>query len=57
MPLNFNRTKQRVNEIIAAHKEATEKLKKEEEWQLERLRTAILQMKKEHSEKMKALKT
>ena len=55
--LKFNRTKQRVSEIISAHSEATEKSKREEEWQLERLRSAILQMKKDHSEQMQALKT
>ena len=57
MLLKFNRTKQRVSEIISAHNEATEKSKREEEWQLERLRSAILQMKKDHSEQMQALKT
>ena len=46
-----------MSEIISTHKEATEKSKREEEWQLERLRSAIHQMKEEHSEQMKALKT
>ena len=52
----INKTKQRVTEIISAHNEATEKSKREEEWQLERLRSTIHQMKKDHSEQMQALK-
>ena len=46
----INRYKQRVTDIITVHKEATEKSQREEEWQLERLRSAIQQLKKDHSE-------
>ena len=53
----INRYKQRVTDIITVHKEATEKSQREEEWQLERLRSAIQQLKKDHSEQMQALKT
>ena len=53
---NNYRSKQNVTEIIAAHKEATEKSQREEEWQLEQLKSAILQTRKERSEQMQALK-
>ena len=53
--INF-RTKQKIAEIIAAHQEVTEKSKREEQWQMEKLRSAILQMKREHSEEVQALK-